>query len=246
YRVVFVPGCERRSPYLPQWWPGAPSQRASKLVRVRFATVTSHVDATLVLGGKITGVVRFKNRHGRPLRGICVLADGRGPLTSTFFDASTGRNGRYLLEGMPTGSYNLAFGPGCNSNANLLYHNYGHPVSVRVGTTKVINAYLQPGGILAGRVTAEADGKPLGGICVGIGALGDFAVTRSDGSYRMNQIQPGRYAVSFSGGCGNSGSYAPQWFQGRTRFVNAAGIRITGGKVTAGINAAMKLGSTIS
>jgi hypothetical protein len=246
YRVLFEPDCRGRSPYLSQWWPGAPSKRASKPVRVRFAKVTSHVDATLVLGGKITGVVRFKNRNGRPLRGICVFADGRGALASTFFDASTGSSGRYLLEGLPTGSYHLAFGPGCRSNENLLYQNYRHPVSVRAETTKVINAYLQPGGILAGRVTAAADGKPLGGICVGIGALGDITVTRSDGSYRMEQIRPGRYAVSFSGGCGNSGSYAPQFYRGRARRVNAAGIRITGGKVTGGINAAMKPGSTIS
>jgi hypothetical protein len=246
YRVLFEPGCRRRSPYLPQWWPGAPSQRTSKLVRVRFATLTSHVDATLVLGGKITGVVRFKNRHGRPLRGICVSAEGRGALASTSFDASTGRNGGYVLEGMPTGSYSLSFGPGCNSNGNLLFQNYGHPVSVRAETTKVINAYLQPGGILAGRVTAAADGKPLGGICVGIGGLGDVTFTGSDGTYRMEQIRPGRYAVGFFGGCGNSGSYAPQYFRGRTRFVNAAGIRITGGKVSAGIDAAMKPGSTIS
>ncbi|HEX9031533.1 MAG TPA: carboxypeptidase regulatory-like domain-containing protein, partial [Streptosporangiaceae bacterium] len=234
------------TPYLAQWWRDAPNLKASNPVRVQFATVTRHVGATLALGGKITGIVRFRNRSGRPLRGMCVFVDGSSALGPVSTGASTARDGSYLIEGLPTGRYSLAFGPGCGSNGNLLYQNYGHLVSVTAGATKRIDAFLQPGGILSGTVTSAAGGTPLHGICVGIGSLGDFTSTRSDGTYSMDQLPPGRYAVSFVGGCGSAGSYAPQWYPGRARSFYAARVTITAAKDTSGIDAAMKPGATIS
>jgi hypothetical protein len=248
YRVLFDPACGyHRTPYLLQWWRDAAGLKGSAPVKVRLAAVTSHIDATLALGAKISGVVRFKNRSGLPLRGMCVDAIGTSGATSSVDGFSTtGRRGRYVIEGLPGGSYSLLVGPGCRSNANVLHQRYPHPVTVSAGKAKVINFYLQPGGILSGTVTSAADGTPLGGICVGIGRLGDFAITASDGSYTLDQIPTGRYAIGFFGGCGNPGSYAPQWFSGRDHLYRAAGVLITQGKVTAGIDAAMRPGATIS
>jgi hypothetical protein len=247
YRVLFDPACGyRKTPYLLQWWRGAATLRASKPVRARFATVTGNIDAKLALGGKITGVIRLKNRRGRPLRGICVDATGQGAASSVDIFTATGRTGRYVIEGLPTGSYSLFAGPGCGANPNVLYENYPHPIAVTAGQAKVINLYLQPGGILSGTVASAADGSPLGGICVGIGRLGDFTITRSDGSYTLDQLPSGHYAVVFVGGCGSAGSYAPQWYKNRDKFFRAASVAITEGQVTSGIDAAMKPGVTIT
>jgi len=248
YRVLFDPACGyHRTPYLLQWWRDAANMRGSAQVKVRLAAVTGHIDATLAVGGKITGVVRSKNRDGQPLHGMCVDAIGTTGATGSIDGfASTGRKGRYVIEGLVGGIYALIVGPGCRSNSNYLYQRYPHPITVGEGKARVINFYLQPGGILSGTVTSAADGAPLGGICVGIGRLGDFTVTATNGSYFLDQIPTGQYAVGFFGGCGSSGSYAPQWYSGRSQFFRAAGVRIKQGNVTSGIDAAMRPGATIS
>jgi len=104
---------------------------------------------------------------------------------------------------------------------------------------------MKPGAIISGTVTSAATGRPLAGICVFTSAF-DGGVTSADGRFRFDQIQPGRYSVVFYGGCGNEGSYAPQWFRGRAKAFNAARVTLRGGKLTSGIDAAMRPGSGIS
>lgn len=248
YRVLFDPACGYRpTPYLPQWWPGAASLKTSKLVRVRLGRLTRRVDAALGLGGTITGVVRFASRTGRALAGICVFASGLGVNGDIQANATTGRNGAYVMEGLPTGRYALSFGTGCGNNGNLLYKNYPRPVRVRAGRkTSHIDAYLQPGGTISGIITSAADGKPLGGVCVSIGTIGGGTSTAKNGSFSVEQVPPGRYTVRFAGGCGNNGSYAPQYFPGQTYAADATPVTVRASQVTSGIDAAMKPGSTIT
>jgi hypothetical protein len=249
YREEFFPSCGKESArYLGQYWPTGTNQRDSKLIGVRLGTLTPNIDAALTLGGAITGMVRFKNRHGRPLAGICVYGQGLGAVGTFEPDAATGRNGSYVMDGLPTGRYSLSFGTGCRNHGNYRYQNLRHPVSVTAGkVTSSVNVYLQPGGILTGTVTAAGTGTPLPGICVSVNDdTGDGGVTSTTGSFRIDQLPPGRYAVTFSGGCGNSGSYAPQWFPDRTKSYSAALVTIKAGKETSGIDAVMRPGVTVT
>jgi hypothetical protein len=253
YRVAFNPCSKGTAKYLGQWWPGASKTQGANAVRVRLSEVTPGIDAVLALGGTITGTVRFKNGHGRPLAGICVYGTGLGDLGASDFGsvnpgAVTAKNGSYVMDGMPTGRYSVMFETGCKNNGNYLNQDYPHPVSVTAGKTAGgVNASLQPGGTVSGTVTAAATGKPLRGICVDINAgFGGGTRTDKTGSFRMDQLPPGRYSVEFSGGCGNSGSYAPQWFPGRTKQFNAALVTIRADRVTSGIDAAMRAGATLS
>jgi hypothetical protein len=247
YRVQFSPCSPGTAKYLGQWWPAASKPQGAKAVTVRLSQVTAGIDAVLALGGTITGTVRFKNSHGRPLAGICVYGTGLGSLGSLNPSSLTGKNGSYAMDGLPTGRYSLSFGTGCKNNGNYLYQNDRHPVSVTAGaTTSGVNAYLQPGGTISGTVTSAATGKPLKGICVFINAGFGGARTSKTGAFRMDQLEPGRYSVEFDGGCGNSGSYAPQWYPGRTKQVNAALVTIRADRVTSGIDAAMQPGATVT
>ncbi len=119
-----------------------------------------------MVGGKITGVVRFRNLHGRPLTGICVSASPAAQQFSQSYDTSTGAGGKYELIGLPAGRYLLSFSTGCNNNGNYLYLNYPHVVRVRTGHVVTgVNAYMQPGAIVTGNVTDALTGHPLAGIC---------------------------------------------------------------------------------
>ncbi|MHB1595167.1 MAG: carboxypeptidase regulatory-like domain-containing protein [Streptosporangiaceae bacterium] len=247
YQVYFDPSCARNSAgYLPRWWPAAASRKAARQVRVGFGAVTKGIDTTLPQGGKITGTVRFGRKTGRPLAGICVYVSGTGHNASDFASGRTGRLGRYVVSGLPPGRYQVDFTTGCGNNGNYIYLTYPRLVRARVNqTTGNIDAYLKPGGIVSGTVTAAATGQPLRGICVSIGNIGYGGVTGKNGQYTVDQLPPGRYQVSFTGGCGNAGSYAPQYFPGRVYAANGARVRVRGGHVTGSVDASMKPGSAI-
>jgi hypothetical protein len=243
YRALFV-GC-RAADYASTWWPHARKLSGARSIRVRLGHVTRGINARLTQLGTITGTVRLRNKHGMPLRGMCVSADSPNSFLPGGF-ASTRRNGTYTIPGLTAGKYQIFVNAGCNNNGNYASAVYPRLVSVTDGTTvKGIDVYLQPGGIVSGTVTSAATSKPLGGICVADGN-GDFGVTTATGTYRLDQLSAGRTTMAFSGGCGNRGSVAPQWYPGQDNEAAAATVVIRAGRDTAGIDAAMLPGATIA
>src|SRR5262249_9075516 len=109
-----------------------------------------------------------------------------------------------------------------------------------------IDGVLRPGGIVTGAVTDAATGAPLGGICVTVGDGDGLGQTKKDGTYRIDQLTPGREAIGFGGGCGSSRSFAPQWYKAQDNSAAADPVTITSGAVTAGIDAALRPGATIT
>ena len=247
YNLGFFPNCARgRSDYLPQWFPGTAKPTKQGLIKTGIGTVRSHVDAKLVLGGTISGVVRFRNSHGHPIKGICVDASPTGrPDGEDFFAASNAR-GKYSIGGLPAGRYALNFSPGCNNNGNYLSQNYPHAVTARLSrVTGGINAYLQPGAIITGTVTAKSDGTRLRGICVSDADGFSIAATGPDGTYALDQLSPGQTQIQFFN-CANKGNFAPQFYPGQVNPAEAASIKLRPGQVVKGIDAAMTPGATIS
>jgi hypothetical protein len=238
YGIGFFPGCVRGSGYFSSWWPGTNSESRRGLIRTGFGTTRSRVDQRLVLGGTISGVVKFRNRHGKAIRGICVDATPAGQPDGQDYPAATNASGRYSIIGLPAGRYALNFGPGCNNNGNYLSQNYPHPVTARLArVTRGIDSYLQPGGIIEGTVTSRSTGAPLRGICVETGDGYSFAVTGVDGSYAINQLSPGQVQLDYFN-CSPHGNYAPESYP--------HSIRVGLGQVVRGIDVALPPGATIS
>jgi hypothetical protein len=243
YRALFL-GC-RAADYASTWWPHAKKLSRARPIRVRLGHVTRGINARLMQLGTITGTVRLRNKHGKPLRGMCVSADSPDQVLPGGF-ASTSRNGSYAIPGLAPGKYQIFVNAGCDNDGNYASATYPRLVTVADGVTvKGIDVYLQPGGIVSGTATSAATGTPLGGICVTDGN-GDIGVTRADGTYRLDQLSAGRTAMAFSGGCGNRGSVAPQWYPGRDNEAAAQTVMIRAGRDTAGIDAAMLPGATIA
>jgi hypothetical protein len=245
YAVVFFP-CGPGSPYLPQWWPGTANETRRGLITTGFGTTRRHIDARMVVGGTISGVVRFRNRHGHPIQGICVNATPVSQPDSGGYLVATNAKGKYAFRGLPAGRYSLFFGPGCNNNGNYLYQNYPHNVTARLGhVTGGINAYLQPGAIITGTVTAKSSGAKLGGICVLTANQLMVTLTKANGSYSMDQLPPGRTKIEFVN-CQNRGNFAPQFYPGNLNVAGAESVAARPGRVTSGIDAALEPGATIS
>jgi hypothetical protein len=247
YNLGFFPDCGHgKNGYLTQWWPGTAKPAKRGLIRTGIGTVRTHVDARLVLGGTISGTVRFRNSHGQPLKGICVDATPSGQPDGMDSLVSTNPQGKYRISVLTAGRYALNFSPGCNNNGNYLGQNYPHAVTVAVAQVKRgINAYLQPGAVITGTVTAKSGGAKLRGICVTASDGFSFGVTGPDGTYAIDQLSTGQTQVQFFN-CANSGNFAPQIYPGQLDPAKAVSVKVRSGQVVKGINAAMAAGATIS
>jgi hypothetical protein len=126
------------------------------------------------------------------------------------------------------------------------------PVAVTAGQTHgSIDAVMQPGGSIAGTVTAAVGGDPLPGICVNAidpqtGEWMSGSGTGMDGSYTVTGLRSGNYNVQFSTGCGNPGNYANQWYNDQPFQQTANIVSVTVGETTGSIDAAMHEGGSIS
>lgn len=245
YVVGFKVGCGSTGNYSPQWWRhAAASQRATR-IRIIGTRHAAHVDAVLAPGSAIAGVVRAGGPSGPPLRGICV--DAFNAKTGISADTRTSRTGSYRLIGLAGGSYEVQYQVGCGNDGN--YRNADKAVTVRAGhTRRGVNAFLKQGAGLSG-VVSNTRGKPVGGICVQISDThGDNseAETGPDGSYRVTGVPGGSYKVQFSGGCGNTGSYIPQYYNGKPTADEADPVVLTAGHVMSGINATMQPGGIVA
>ncbi len=73
-----------------------------------------------------------------------------------------------------------------------------------------------------------------------------FAESDVDGSYSITGLPAGSYTVQFTGGCGSSGSVAPQYYKDEPGAGSADPLTLTAGTITTGIDAAMKPGAAIT
>jgi Carboxypeptidase regulatory-like domain len=239
YQVHFS-RCGNPGNYAPVWWRHSQTMAGATKIVIKSGQIVQHIDPVMPAGGVISGTVRAVGPSGKRLRGICVFAEGR----SVFSFALTNRSGNYRLIGLTSGKYRLFF-QRCRNRGNYLPTR--RSVKAILGHTVSVDAFLPLGAIGTGVVT-DSQGDPIAGICVEFQGHRSFGGTRtrSDGTYSVNALRSGPYKIQFTGGCGNSGSYAPQFYRGATNVAAAKQIDLTAGKTTRRINASMRPGATIA
>jgi Carboxypeptidase regulatory-like domain len=248
YQLGFAP-C-RNTKYAPTLWPDTQSFRAAAVLTVRRGTVISNIDEVMQPGGTVTGTITSATTPPASLAGICVLVEEDGGLYASGI-AATGAPGRYTVKGLPPGRYTIVAFPGCYVESNYVEATYPRQVAVYTGATDSgINVALPVGDIISGTVTSAATGKPVPGICVAIslrnGTIVDGTASAQDGTYSVNQLAAGKYEVQFAGGCGNTGSYAPQGYDNTSLFDPQILTFASGGESLNAIDAAMQPGPRIS
>jgi len=247
YSVGFSPGCNNNGNYVGVNYP--------KNIEVFGGTTTSGIDAALPIGGIISGTVTSAVT-GRPVRGICVDINTTfdGFYETIGFETTNGR-GRYSVDQLPVGTYQVQFTGGCGNarsyapqawpDTNLLEP---HNIDVAEAGELVagIGAALQPGPVISGIVTGT-DGSKLTGICVlvatPVGELFDEEQTVG-GRYEAPNLAPGTYQVYFAPGCGDNADLAEEAFKSDVTGT-ADTVSVTSGTLN-GIDVVMQPAGSIS
>ncbi len=247
WTVGFVAGCGSGGNWAPQWWRHVPTPRKATRLHEKKGRGFARIDAALRPGAAISGRVTAAD-GGEPLAGACVTAAGTGAMSEVQVQATTGTDGRYLVKSLGTGAYRISVDPTCGVPGSYLGASYPTAVKATAGrTTTGIDVALKSGVTISGVVTSQATGNPVGHACVDL--LGPRLViadaAERNGRYTVTDVPPGRYLVGFSGGCGNTGSYAQTSYDGKATAAAATPIDLAGGQAAAGISGALPPGGTI-
>jgi hypothetical protein len=213
-------------------------------VHVANGHTTSGINVAMPRAGSISGTITTGNPPV-PAFNTCVdaIPDGSNGQIEV---ALPNLDGTYALPGMAPGTYHLLF-------TNLCV--FGDPgfadaqasASVSPGGDTTVNAVVAADGNIAGAATSAGSSSPVGGICVGAFANAtataptEVAVTATDGSYDLLQLQPGGYIVKFSSGCGTTG-YATQWWDNASSAGTGATVTVDPGASVNSIDASLVAG----
>ncbi len=245
YVVQFTNGC-RGGNYAPQWWKNSATQGKATVLKLKAGQNATGVNASLGPGGTLSGTVRAA-ATGKRLGGVCVFVASTDPREIYQFQVPTKPDGTYSLDNMATDRYRLQFQPDCGNTGNYLGLSRRGTVRVTAGKrTGNVNASLLPGAEISGVVTGPG-ATPLKGICVYENSNSPSATTGPDGSYSIQRLSPGSgYEVGFGGGCGNQGSYAPQFYPGQVNLAAARSFSLSVGEIKTGVDASLAPGGTVT
>jgi len=237
YQVSFSP-CFGSSRYAEQWFRRKASAQGANPVTVRAGKITSGIDGRLTLGGSISG--RVSNGSGKGLRNICIVAaaGSAGPVA----EAVTTRAGTYTIPALGSGQYTVEFSP-CGSQ-NLITA-VAHARVTAPHATAGVNVTMQPGGSIAGTVTAGS--AAVSDACVEVYGASSaepvaFGTTGVGGNYVAAGLPAGNYTVYFNDPrCETPApGLAPQWYDGQATQATAKSVSVTVGNTTPSIDAALQ------
>ncbi|MBX3050534.1 MAG: carboxypeptidase regulatory-like domain-containing protein [Caldilineaceae bacterium] len=207
YRVRFQDDLTRF--YRTEFYDNAPDLDSGTDISVAASSLITGIDAHLAATGGISGVVTDKD--GLPLEGMNVSVYGFwGPMAAT----NTGPDGSYVVYGLETGIYRVAFADGQYPPLYVLQYYSGSltleaatDISVALGLiTPDINMQMERTGSIGGRITGY-QGDPLANARISA-LLGErqsdgtvqwkgagMTQTDGDGLYRLSNLMPGAYLI---------------------------------------------------
>lgn len=242
--------------YAPQYYDGKASQAEAEEVTVTAGETTLGVDAAIQPGGKITGVVTDAVTHDQ-VAGIEVCA--YRPLEyEPSRCGATNTNGEYTIDPLVGGEYVVVFRAPSSGPLDYAPQYYSdqasaeqaNKVPVTIGeTTSGIDAAMQSGGGITGRVTVAAIGSPLmnAEVCafsVAALSVGDetperCVQTNANGEYSLLQLAAVQDVVEFYDQFGSNGGYVREYYSGKSLLSEANPVSVTPGVTLSGIDASL-------
>ena len=239
-------------------------------VTVAAGATTTAVDAALLVGGAISGIVSDAEgtQHGLANVRVSVSTPSNG---NYYGDASTAADGSYTVKGMPAGTdYQVCFlatgatGASADSAGYLdqCYNNQptsGTPtaVAVALGSPSVgVDAALSHAGAISGTVSEVGTQHRLAKVSVSVSSPSTGTYTSSttapDGSYIASGLPAATdyqvcfYASGATGGSADSTGYLDQCYDNQPTTGTPTPVTVALGATETGINVALATGGAIS
>lgn len=208
------------------------------------------INVQLPTGYSISGKV--VNSAGNGVRGVTVLASGPNGRST-----ATGSGGSFTIRGLSPGEYRIAFeadydqdlqdGFYTSSNASRFTAAAGSATKVKVGPNRSLGTIKIPRGFsIAGKVTTPG-GAPLSGVSVNVSG-GDYgwAMTNSNGNYKVVGLSKGAYVVSFDADGNRLSGYYASGKPNKLAKLRGDATKLNLGPSRTGINVSLPTGGTIS
>jgi photosystem II stability/assembly factor-like uncharacterized protein/5-hydroxyisourate hydrolase-like protein (transthyretin family) len=196
--------------YVEQWFGGQADQTAATTVTATAPNTTAGINVALVKGGSISGTISDRTT-GAGIAGTYLYVINRS--TGDWAGSTqTDSNGSYTITGLASGSYRLRIDPA--SSTGYIGNWYGgtndYPcagaISVNApNATTGIDAQLDLGGSISGRVTDAATGAGIAGVSISLtntssqtGMTSTNVTVNSTGAYTIGGLPSGDYSLTFS------------------------------------------------
>jgi 5-hydroxyisourate hydrolase-like protein (transthyretin family) len=256
YRIQFLPSSSGE--YVDEWYNNKTNFDTADAIEVEEDVITTEINAELDVGGQILGRVTATDGD-EPLQHVYVLAYDSITSTSSVASVRTNDTGVYALTSLAAGNYYLEFrGPSRSSYVTEYYDDQltlatAEPVAVELEENVVgINAALDIGGTINGRVTATEGGAPLED--VNVYAYNSTSSSESDyvasgradasGVYTVTTLPAGSYYLKFSTPY-NSG-YVDEYYNNKRTLATADAVTVELAETVGGIDASIETGGTIN
>ncbi|HEX4655609.1 MAG TPA: carboxypeptidase regulatory-like domain-containing protein [Mycobacteriales bacterium] len=258
YLVHFI-DCRQAPVYASQWYDGTYDREHATPVTVRPLKVAPAVvvNAAMTRGSTVSGTVTDRVT-GEPVSGICVTAYGKNigqphpgwPTTTTFADGSWALvliHANWVVDFYDCHA-NMTYADQwwndktSMADADLLTIS-GEPAQRLTG----IDATLDHGATITGRVTDDTTGQPLANICVGTPTQGPRGQTDATGNYTIPNVPSGTWTVEFYECQFTAGGphYATEYYQHKGTRAGATPVTVTAPNMTV-VDETMRVGGVIT
>lgn len=223
YAVQFAPDADTQAEYVAEYFGKQFDILTAALVTVEVGALTPNVNATLDVGGTISGQVRGADTAAGVSDVLVRITRG----ATVVDEVTTDAGGAYTSHALPSGSYRVSFTPPDGEPAYLPAAYAQQPGSaaalVRVAApepTDGIDATLGLGGQIRGRVVGDDAITGLADVAVEVynsaGAVVASASTDADGYYASGGLRSGSYKLLFDpSGSDAANVYLPAYYSGR-------------------------------
>lgn len=219
------------------------------LVVASLATLAVPAAAPAAPTGSITGTVTSAATH-LPIAGVRVCATSEGYFEEVEeFCAHSAANGAYSIGELPEARYMVEF-ISAVEGLNYVYQAWkGKPapitanrVKVTIGEVAGIDASLEEGGMIGGRVTSFSSGASVAGVEVcaepaSLYAVTECATTDAAGQYTIIGLSDGGYWVEFRPP--EQLEFFSQYFDGEPGLLQADTVEVQVGQLTPNVNATL-------
>ncbi len=235
-----------------EWYQGSNGRETADIVQVTAPNSRTNIDSIrfpVAEKGNLSGKVTDKCT-GKGISRISI--EVYDTAWNYFGSTETDCTGAYIKTDIPVGDYLVFFrmreveeerfyiGQWYN---NVLDHGHGNTVTITADhTTENIDAQMEYGGTITGRITDAVSGSGIPDIYPTVYGLDDdsavisygVTTTNSNGKYVISGVPPGEVKVKFEGIW--TSRYGNQWYQSRPDHASATPVHVAPFGITSGID----------